>query len=60
MIKVVGMIEQYKDEQLVKVVKSQNDVWSEKSVCNVTKIWATKHKKKYFSSFVRSGCRNIL
>ena len=52
MINVVGMIEQYKDEQLVKFIKSQNDVWSEKSDCKVMKIWATKNKRNIFQALL--------
>ena len=51
-LKLVGMIEKYSEDQLLKFLKAQNDVFSEDSKCSVVKIWSTKNNKHLYQALL--------
>lgn len=51
-VKIVGMIEEYSDDQLLTFIKTQNDVIGENSKCNVRKIWPTKKNRRVYQAIL--------
>lgn len=51
-IKIVGLMSNFEDEELVKYLKGQNDIISENSFIKVLKVWATKNNSNIFQSVV--------
>lgn len=51
-LKLVGMIEEYTEDQLLKFIKTQNKVLSENSECRIVKIWPTKKNVHLYQAIV--------
>ncbi|CAH1102759.1 unnamed protein product [Psylliodes chrysocephalus] len=49
-IRIVGMIEKHESDELISLLKFQNDVIQSSKVCSVVKIWATKKNDKIYQA----------
>lgn len=51
-LKVVGMSQVYTEEELIKYLKHQNNVFSDSSNIKVLKMWCTKNKKDVYQAVI--------
>lgn len=51
-IKIVGMIEKYSNDDLVKFIRHQNELFSESNEVSVSKIWSTKSNKNLYQAIL--------
>lgn len=52
-LRLVGMIEKYSDDQLLKFIKAQNNVLCDVSECKVVKIWPTKKNNQLYQAVIQ-------
>lgn len=49
-VKIVGMIEEYSEDQIVNFIRHQNALFSENSSCRIIKIWSTKKNSRIYQA----------